>query len=90
MLPNHKKNVLAALKRLNGLSNKLETMTEEDAYCGKLLEMALTMQGHLKYIQAEVLESHMHTCAEKKLSSKKDKDAFIKELIKTIGLSTRS
>lgn len=85
-----KKKSLDAIKRLEGLTAKLRTMVEEDAYCVKVLEMTLAMQGHLKHIHGTVLESHLHTCAEKKLKSFKEKDAFISELIDVIGLSKRS
>ena len=88
MLATHKQKAIAALKRLNGLSVKLEKMIEEDAYCPKILEQALAMQGHVKHIQGLVLESHLHTCAPKKLSSKNKKE-FIHELLKIIGLSQR-
>lgn len=83
-----KKKTLHAIKRLEGLSTKLRAMVDEDAYCPKVLEITLAMQGQLKYIQGTVLESHLHTCAKKKLASK-EKSAFIAELIKIIGLSTR-
>ncbi|MBI3618406.1 metal-sensing transcriptional repressor [Candidatus Peregrinibacteria bacterium] len=83
-----KKKTLDAIKRLDGLLVKLHAMVDEDAYCPKVLEIALAMQGQLKYIQGTVLESHLYTCAEKKLSSKK-KGAFIGELLAVIGLSTR-
>jgi CsoR family transcriptional regulator, copper-sensing transcriptional repressor len=88
MLPTHKKKALDALKRLNGLSKKLEKMIEEDSYCPKILEMALAMQGHVRHVQSQVLESHLNTCAPKKLGSS-GKDTFIAELLKVIGLSTR-
>ena len=89
ILPTHKQRALAAIKRLNGLSKKLEQMVEEDvANCPKILEIALAMQGHVKHLQGEVLESHLRTCAPKKMNSK-SKDAFIAELIKVIGLSKR-
>ncbi len=88
MQQDSKQKTLAAIKRLEGLAVKLRTMVEEDAYCAKVLEIALAMQGQLKHIQGTVLESHLYTCAEKKLASK-DKDAFIGELLKVIGLSTR-
>ena len=68
---------------------KLHKLVEEDAYCADILQLALAMQGHLKHIQAAVLESHLHTCAAKKLTSDKDKDAFIAEVIKVVGLSKR-
>jgi DNA-binding FrmR family transcriptional regulator len=88
MQSNAKKKTLLAIKRLEGLSTKLRIMVEEDAYCPKVLEITLAMQGQLKYIQGTVLESHLQTCASKKLASK-EKNAFIAELIKIIGLSTR-
>ena len=84
-----KKKTLNAISRLEGLLAKLRKEVEEDAYCAQILELALAMQGHLKHIQSAVLESHLHTCAEKKLGSKAEKDAFIAELIKVIGLSKR-
>lgn len=89
MLPAQKTKSLAALKRLSGLIRKVEELIEGDAYCPEILRNILAMKGHLEYTQARVLESHMHTCAEKKLSSKSGKKKFIDELIKVIGLSKR-
>lgn len=84
-----KKKSLAAINRLEGLTAKLRKLVEEDAYCADILQLALAMQGHLKHIQAAVLESHLHTCAAKKLTSDKDKSAFITEVIQVVGLSKR-
>lgn len=78
-----------AIRRLEGLTTKLKTMIAEDAYCPQILQHVLAMQGHLRHIQGHVLESHLHTCADKKLSSRTEKDAFIAELVKVIGLSKR-
>lgn len=88
MLPDQKTKVLAALKRLNGLSKKVEEIVEVDECCTEVLRNILAMKGHLDHIQAQVLESHLLTCAEKKLASK-EKQAFIEELLKVIGLSKR-
>ncbi len=85
-----KKKTLDAIKRLEGLTVKLRKEVEEDVYCAQILELALAMQGHLKHIQSAVLESHLHTCAEKKLASPKDKEAFIAEVLNVVGLSRRS
>lgn len=84
-----KKKTLDAIRRLEGLTAKLRLQVDGDAYCADILELALAMQGHLKHIQGHVLESHLHTCAEKKLNSKTEKNAFITELVKVIGLSKR-
>lgn len=89
MLPDHKKKAIAALKRLNGLSAKVESLIENEEYCIEILRNVLAMKGHLENIQSHVLENHMNTCAEKKLSSEKDKEVFIQELLQVIGLSKR-
>ncbi|UPA22876.1 metal-sensing transcriptional repressor [Candidatus Peribacteria bacterium] len=84
-----KKKTLAAIKRLEGLTVKLRKDVEDDVYCVDVLEIALAMQGHIKHIQSAVLESHLQTCAVKKMSSDADKDKFIDEIIKVVGLSKR-
>ncbi len=91
MLLKQSEKALAALKRLNGLSKKVEQMLQaDDVYCPEILRNVLAMKGHLDHVQAQVLESHLNTCAPKKLASgKADKEDFIHELIKVIGLSTR-
>ncbi len=89
MRQDYRKKTQDAIRRLEGLTVKLKTMIEGDAYCPQILQLVLAMQGHLKHIQGHVLESHLHTCADKKLSSKSEKDAFIAELVKVIGLSKR-
>jgi len=88
MLSDHKTKALAALKRLDGLSKKVSKLMEENAHCPEILRNVLAMKGHLEHVQVQILESHLKTCALKRLSSS-DKDAFINELIKVIGLSKR-
>ncbi len=84
-----KQKTLDAVKRLEGLTKKLRSQVEQDDYCADILALALAMQGHLKHIQSAVLESHLHTCAAKKLASPEDKEAFIDEVLSVIGLSRR-
>lgn len=90
MKQDSKKKTLEAIKRLEGLTGKLHQLVDDDAYCTKILEIALAMQGHLKHIQGMVLESHLHTCGPKNLSSTKAKEEFIADILKVIGLSQRS
>ena len=89
MLPAHKRCALEALKRLEGVLKKVHIMIDADEYCPHILENLLAMQGHIKHVQGQVLESHLHTCAQKKMRSAKEYDAFIQELLPTIGLSSR-
>lgn len=88
MLPAYKSKAIAALGRLEGLAGKVRRMIEKGEYCPSILQQVLAMQGHIKHVQEHVLESHLHTCAHKKLSSKA-KDEFIHELLTVIGLSKR-
>lgn len=89
---NAKTKTLSAIGRLEGLTTRLRTMVEEGAYCPRILEIALAMQGQLKYIHGTILENHLRTCAARKLASKSsaEKNRCIAELLNIIGLSTRS
>jgi DNA-binding FrmR family transcriptional regulator len=90
MLPTYKIKSLDGLKRLEGLLRKVKSMIEDDAYCPHILENLLAMHGHVKHVQAQVLESHLHTCAKERMKKERDYDRFIAEVISTIGLSRRS
>lgn len=90
MLPAQKKKAIDAIKRLEGLMKKLSELIEQDGHCPEILHIALAMQGHIKHIQGQVLESHLHTCAPEQLAKPgKTQDAFIAELLRVIGLSQR-
>jgi DNA-binding FrmR family transcriptional regulator len=89
MRADYKKKSLEAIKRLEGLTKKVRSMIESDEYCPHVLENLLAMQGHIKHVQGQVLESHLHTCAKEKMKKEKDYNGFITELIRTIGLSGR-
>ena len=89
MRADYKKKAVEGLKRLEGLTKKVRMMVESDEYCPHILENLLAMQGHIKHIQGQVLESHLHTCAQEKMKKEKDFNGFIAEIIRTIGLSSR-
>lgn len=89
MRDDYRKKAQAGLKRLEGLSKKVHAMVDADEYCPRILENLLAMKGHIEYVQGQVLESHLHTCAKDKMKKEKDYDGFIAEIIRTIGLSSR-
>lgn len=89
MRADYKEKALAGMKRLEGLTKKVQAMIETDEYCPLILENLLAMKGHVEHIQGQVLESHLHTCAKDKMKKEKDYDGFIAEIIRTIGLSSR-
>jgi CsoR family transcriptional regulator, copper-sensing transcriptional repressor len=87
MRADYKKKALAGIKRMEGLTKKVHSMIEADEYCPQILENLLALKGHIEYIQAQVLESHLQTCAKDKMKKEKDYDGFIAEIVRTIGLS---
>lgn len=89
MRQDYKIKALEGMKRLEGLTKKVRTMIESDEYCPHILENLLAMNGHIKHVQGKVLESHLHTCAQENIKKEKDYDAFITDIIRTIGLSGR-
>lgn len=91
MLPDYKKKSITRLKRLRGQLDGIINMIEEDRYCPEILTQVLAAQGGLKSISSYILESHLNTCAGKKLASKdpKVKEAFIKELVNAFKLSSK-
>lgn len=90
MRSDYRKKALDGMKRLEGLARKVTMMIEKDEYCPHILENLLAMNGHIKHVQGQVLESHLHTCAEENMTKKKDYDGFIAEIVRTMGLSQRS
>ncbi len=89
MRDDYKKKALQGMKRLEGLTKKVHSMIDKDEYCPHILENLLALQGHIKHVQAQVLESHLQTCAKDKIKKEKDYNGFIAEIIRTIGLSSR-
>lgn len=91
MLPEYKLKALARLKRASGQINGIIKMIEEDKYCADILQQMLALQGSVKGVIPLILESHLNTCGETKLSSKnkEQKDKFIKEIVKICELSSR-
>lgn len=88
MLAEKQAKALAAIKRLQGLTTKVEAQIQGSDRCADILRNVLAMKGHIEHIQSQVLESHLHTCAERELSSS-NKDEFIQELLQVINHSSR-
>lgn len=89
MRTDYQKKALEGIKRLEGLTKKVRTMLEQDEYCPHILENLLAMNGHVKHVQGQVLESHLHTCARDRMKKEKDYDEFITDIVRAIGLSQR-
>lgn len=91
MIEPYKKKALARLRRAKGQLDGIVKMIEDDKYCGDVITQILALQGAIKGIGSTIVESHLHTCGVKNLSSNnpKVKEKFIKEIIKVCELSGR-
>ena len=91
MIEPFKKNSLDRLKRAKGQIEGVIRMIEQDKYCADIITQALALQGSLKGITQQILESHLTTCGAKQLASrdKKAREKFIKEVVKACELSSR-
>ena len=91
MIEPYKKKALARLGRVRGQLDVVTKMVEDDKYCGDIITQILALQGAIKGIGSTIVESHLHTCGSKNLSSDnpKVKEKFIKEIIKVCELSGR-
>ena len=91
MIEPYKKKALTRLKRAKGQIDGIIKMIEEDKYCGEILTQILALQGAVRGVAPLLIESHLHTCGEKKLTSKdpKVKEDFIRDIIRVCELSSR-
>ena len=89
MIDPYKSKIKLNLKKSVGQLKLIEKMIEEDRYCIDVAQQINAAIGLLKQINIVILESHLQSCGTHKLASKNsaDKDAFIKELIKTFNLT---
>ena len=89
MMEPYKAKIKLSLKKAQGQLKLLDKMVDEDRYCIDVAQQINAAIGLLKQINITILENHLQSCGTNKLSSKSavEKEAFIKELIKTFNLT---
>lgn len=65
-------------------------MVEGNKYCVDIVTQVLALEGSLHALSRLVLESHLNSCGAEKLgfSDPKEKERFIKEIIKLLIFQT--
>ncbi len=80
-------------KNLQKASGQLETvikMAEADRYCMDIIQQTNAVIGILQQSNSLILESHLRTCGAALASkSEKERDGFIKEILRVCGMSWR-
>lgn len=91
IIPEYKKQLQIALKKVQGTLTKVESMIETEDYCPKTVQMISTAEGLLRGAKLKMLENHLQTCGHKKMSSDNEADRaeFAKELVKVLDISSR-
>lgn len=82
-----KSNVMAQLKRAEGMLKKVIKMIDEDRYCIDVLQQSLAVIGFTKSANKLLLENHLDSCFKtgmKSNSPKKQKE-LIDELLQIVN-----
>lgn len=91
MIDPYKAQVVTNLKKAQGQITHVLKMVEEEKYCVDIAGQTNAVIGLLKKVNSYILESHLVTCGEKKLSQTdaSKKEAFIKELVRAFSLTNK-
>ena len=85
-----KKKLFTALKKIRGLTDKIEKMVDEDAYCMDTAQQVNATIGLLRGLNKEVLRNHLLCCGSEAFSGKwnQSKEAFIDEMLQIFHRSS--
>jgi DNA-binding FrmR family transcriptional regulator len=91
MIEPFKRKTLSRLKKAKGQSDGIIKMAEGNKYCVDIVTQVLALERSLNALSHLVLESHLNSCGAEKFGSSdpKEKDKFIKEIIKSVDFSGR-
>lgn len=84
MIDPYKDKATLGAKKAVGQLQKVMEMIEQDSYCMDVLNQVRAVEGLLNSLSVNILESHLHTCAGKALTSKNktEREQMIAELVK--------
>ncbi len=91
MIDPFRKKSIDRLIRAKGQIEGIIKMIDKDEGCINILTQVLAVQGALKGVGYQVLESHLNTCGEYYLNNKNSqkKKIFIQELMKAFSFLNR-
>jgi DNA-binding FrmR family transcriptional regulator len=91
MIEPYKAKSITGSKKAIGQLNKVLKMIEEDVYCMDLLQQIRAVEGLLRSLSANILESHLHTCGQRAFSTddKQQQEKIIQELVTAFKASKK-
>jgi DNA-binding FrmR family transcriptional regulator len=82
--------VKKSLQKASGQLDTVRKMAETDRYCMDIIQQNNAVIGILQQTNNLILESHLRTCgAALGSKSQKERDGFIKEILRVCGMSWR-
>ena len=81
--PNHKEQ-LPSLRRIEGQIRGITKMIEDEKYCIDILDQIKAVKNALATVEGRVLKTHLKACVKDALSSDKNFDEKVEELLKTL------
>ena len=81
--PNHKEQ-LPSLRRIEGQVRGITKMIEEEKYCIDILDQIRAVKNSLASVEGKVLKVHLKACVKDALSSNKNFDKKVDELLKAL------
>lgn len=74
MIEPFKSKAITGAKKAQGQLKKVLEMLEEDKYCIDIVQQIKAVEGLLNSLSANVMESHLNSCAGKALNSQNEDD----------------
>ncbi|WP_067618102.1 metal-sensitive transcriptional regulator [Alicyclobacillus acidiphilus] len=81
---NHKSELLARLKRIEGQVRGIQKMIEEDRYCVDIITQLAAVKSATNQVALNLLDSHAHHCVKEALATGNDADQKIDELMDVV------
>ncbi len=89
MAQNHKEQVVARLRSIEGHVRGVARMVEEEAYCIDVIKQTLAIIKAVDKLNAVILDNHLNTCVTTAIRSDNptDRERVIKELLEIFETS---
>ena len=89
MAQNHKEQVLARLKSIEGHVRGVARMVEEDTYCVDIIKQTMAIIKAMEKLNLLILDNHLNTCVTTAIRSESpaDRERVITELLEVFETS---
>ena len=81
--PSHK-DQLNSIKRIEGQLRGVAKMIDQEKYCIDILDQIKAIRSAISTVEGNILKKHLKACVKETLSSEKNFDEKMEELLKTL------